>query len=75
MILTNGGKCLNAWPAYAFLTTRDSSGAGGASVCSESLSLSGGAADRDEDDSGMKQTSTMRAKPASISEYPNIECT
>jgi hypothetical protein len=75
MILTNGGKCLNARPAFAWLGTRVSSGGGGASVCSESLSFSGGATDRDDEGSGIKQISMMRAKPASISEYPNIECT
>jgi hypothetical protein len=75
MLLTNGGKCLNAWLAFAFLVTCISSGGGGASVCSESSSFIGGGTARGEGGSVMKQISMMRAKPASISEYPNIECT
>jgi len=73
-MLTNGGKCLNARLVFAFLSMRYSSGAGGASVCSESLSC-GGATNRDEDGRDTKQISTMRARPANISEYPNIACT
>jgi hypothetical protein len=73
MIPTNGGKCLNARAAFSFVVTPASLGAEGARVCSESLSSSGGVSDGGEDGNGMKQTSRIRAKPASISEYPNIE--
>jgi hypothetical protein len=70
MILTNGGKCLNARAAFGFAA---SLGAEGARVCSESLSSDAGVSDKGEGGSGMKQTSRIRAKPASINEYPNIE--
>jgi hypothetical protein len=73
MVLTNGGKCLNARAAFIFVAMPASLGAGCVRVCSESLSSSGGVSDRGEDVGGMKQTSMIRAKPASISEYPNIE--
>src|SRR6267154_576449 len=67
LVLTNGGKCLNARPLG-----NASGPAPSASVWSD---LSSSTPSMGAYDGAMKHTSMRRVRPASMSVYPNTPCT